>query len=329
MSRARKIEDSAARWLIRREEPHWSPDDQAEFDAWFEKSMAHKAAYWRLEHGWREADRIASLGALPRRSASRRIGAVVRSWLPAALAASLVIAVGVGAVRFLPLTLPQVTHGHELARQMTFRTPLGSRKILALPDGSRMEMNTDTVMRVAMTDASRQVWLDNGEVYFEIAHIEGHPFVVHAGDRTVTVLGTKFSVRRNGDKVTVSVVEGRVRVDDSSQGEVSRSSIITTGDVAMAHGPALLLAERSEQRVENTLAWRKGMLNFDQTTLGDVVAEFNRYNEKKIVITDPETAAIRMGGTFQSSNVDAFVRLLHEAYGLRIEDGPDSVKISG
>ena len=57
MTPARDIEDRAARWLIRSEDPEWSSADQGELEAWLEESMAHKAAYWRLEHGWREADR--------------------------------------------------------------------------------------------------------------------------------------------------------------------------------------------------------------------------------------------------------------------------------
>ena len=160
-----------------------------------------------------------------------------------------------------------------------------------------------------------------------MAHIADRPFVVHAGSRTVTVLGTKFSVRRDGERVSVAVVEGRVRVDDASAQTVP-AAIITAGDVAIARGPATLLAARSPERVENGLAWRSGMLTFDQSTLGEAAAEFNRYNRKRIEVVDPGAAEIRIGGTFQASNVDAFVRLLRDAYGLRVEANDDFVKIS-
>ena len=63
MSRAEQIEELASLWVVRREEPSWSAADQAELDEWLAQSDANKVAYWRLEHGWREADRIASLGA--------------------------------------------------------------------------------------------------------------------------------------------------------------------------------------------------------------------------------------------------------------------------
>lgn len=323
MSVAAEIEDRAARWLIRREETDWSTAEQAEFDAWLEESMAHKAAYWRLEHGWRAADRISALGGPTYQPRAGGYAPPRHWWTKAAIAASLVAIVGVGATMFeLAPEKPAVVAG------ATFNTPVGGRKIVSLSDGSKAEMNTGTVLRIAVTEQSREVWLDKGEAYFEVAHREGRPFVVHAGSRTITVLGTKFSVRRDGEKVTVSVVEGRVRIDDANARRVP-AAIITAGDVAIARGPSTLLTARSEERVENALAWRDGMLTFDQSTLGEAATEFNRYNRKRIEITDPETASIRIGGTFQASNVDAFVRLLRDAYGLKVESDAEAIKISG
>jgi len=53
------IEEQAALWVMRREEPGWSSFDEAALDDWLDQSDLHKAAFWRLEHGWRRADRIA------------------------------------------------------------------------------------------------------------------------------------------------------------------------------------------------------------------------------------------------------------------------------
>lgn len=323
MSAAAEIEDRAARWLIRREEAEWSPAEQAELDAWLKESMAHKAAYWRLEHGWREADRVGALGGgTTYEPQADRYAPPRHLWTKAAIAASLVAIVGVGTTMFeLGPEKPVVVAAS------TFNTPVGGRRIIPLSDGSKVEMNTATVLRTAMTGESREIWLDKGEAYFEVAHLEGRPFVVHAGIRTVTVLGTKFSVRRDGEKVTVSVVEGKVRFDDANAQTVP-AAIITAGDVAIARGPSTLLTARSQERVKNGLAWRDGILTFDQLTLGEAAMEFNRYNRKQIEVTDPETANIRIGGTFQANNVDAFVRLLDDAYGLKVETSADVVKIS-
>lgn len=320
MTRTADIEQHAALYVVRREESGWSAEDQLDLDAWLAESMAHKAAYWRLEHGWREADRIGALGPETREQETplaRRF-----TWQPLAAAASIVALLVVSAVEFgQGVPAPAVAAQH-------FHTAVGGRRIVPLIDGSKVELNTASDLRTAVTDQRREVWLDRGEAYFEIAHMEGRPFVVHAGSRTVTVLGTKFSVRRDGDKVTVSVIEGRVKIDDAVRPDAVPAAIITAGDVAVARGPSTLLAAKSEERVQSALAWRDGVLNFDRTSLAEAVTEFNRYNLKQIHIGDAETREIRIGGTFQASNVDAFVRLLHDAYGLHVRTETDAVTIS-
>ena len=144
----------------------------------------------------------------------------------------------------------------------------------------------------------------------------------------VTVVGTKFSVRRDGDRVTVAVIEGRVEIDDAAQPDKVPTAVISAGDVAISQGSSTLLSAKSEERVAAALGWREGILNFDHTSLTDAAAEFNRYNSKQIVIADAEAGEIRIGGTFQASNVEAFVRLLHDAYRIRVTATSNQVKLS-
>ncbi|MDG2535904.1 FecR domain-containing protein [Sphingomonas sp. HITSZ_GF] len=322
MRRQEAIEDRALDWLVRRNGADWTEEAQARLDAWLEESMAHKAAFWRAQHLWRQADRIGSLGIAAQPEAEAPTGP--RRWWSVAIAASLVAAIGIGGVAFGPRLLDRQAPAVQQAR---FDTPLGGRRVVPLSDGSRIELNTQTAVRTAVNDARRDVWLDAGEAFFEVAHREGKPFVVHAGNQTVTVLGTKFSVRRDRDRVTVNVLEGRVRVDDG-QGQMAHAAIITAGDTAISRGASTLIAAKSEARVENALAWRDGMLRFDQAPLTDVVAEFNRYNRTRLVVTDAAAGRIPIGGAFQASSVDSFVRLLRDAYGLKIERDDTMVKIS-
>jgi transmembrane sensor len=323
MSRAADIEQRAATWLIRREEDRWSDADEAAFTEWLQSDHAHKAAYWRLEHGWRAADRIAALGASPADTGRADFRDRRRAWLPAALAASLLLLAFGLSTRML-----DVSFGARSPHPVGIETALGARKVIDLSDGSRIELNTSTAVRAEVGEGRRAVWLDRGEAFFDIAKRNGEPFVVYAGPRTITVLGTRFSVRRAGQSVVVAVVEGRVRIEDSSVSAPIRSAVISAGDVAVADGPSTLIATKSDEQVQDRLAWRQNMLVFDNITLADAAAEFNRYNSRKLVIEDPATAQIRIGGTFQTRNVDAFVRLLQQAYGLDVEQESGSVKIS-
>lgn len=331
MSRAQQANDEAAEWIIRREDGLWSEQDQRQFDAWLAKSEGNRAAYLRLRQSWKEVDRIGALGASPGWS-DEPAGRDLRSskwWRPLAIAASLALIIGIGSSVYLtsggtPPVKIATTAPLSAAR---FATTVGGRRVVALADGSKVELNTESTLRTAITPASREVWLERGEAYFDIVHLSDRPFLVHAGSRTVTVLGTKFSVRRDGDKVTVAVVEGRVRVADASNAAVP-AAIIAAGDVATAQGPATLMTDQSEARVESALAWRGGMLSFDQSPLSAVAAEFNRYNSKPIIVQGAEAAEIRIGGTFPASNPEAFVRLMRDAYGLHVETRADAIIIS-
>jgi len=324
MSQARKARDRAAQWIIAQEQPEWTDADGTALDAWLAESDMNKAAYWRLEHSWREADRIGALGrgaVIPAEKGEHRRGL---GWLaPAAIAASLTAVIGLGTSQLSRIAGPSETVVAE-----RFATAIGGHRKLGLPDGSRVELNTASVVRAAISDNHREVWLDRGEAYFEVAHDKTRPFVVHAGSRRVTVLGTKFSIQRAGDKLIVSVLDGRVRVDDTDDIRAVRSMIITGGDIAVARGPAEPATVKSGEPVEDSLAWRRGMLSFDQERLGEVAAEFNRYNARQMIVSDPEAADIRIGGMFPASKPGVFVRLLRDAYGLKIEETPDTIHIS-
>lgn len=323
MRRQEKIEDEALEWLIRREGPDWTENEDAKLNAWLEEAMAHKAAFWRAEHGWQNADRIRSIGFDNGRSteafAPKRHG-----WKRVAVAASLLAALAIGG---LTLSRPLSTDHIAEVQQSQFDTPVGGRKIVDLVDGSRLELNTSTRLRAAVNDRSREVWLDSGEAFFEVAHREGNRFVVYAGRQQVVVLGTKFSVRRDGERVTVNVLEGLVKVQDS-EGTNTHVAIIGAGDTAIARGASTLISSTSEERVENALAWRDGMLSFDRAPLSTVVSEFNRYNRIQLAVTDQSVAQITIGGSFRASSVESFVRLLQDAYGLKIEQDDGVVKIS-
>jgi transmembrane sensor len=218
--------------------------------------------------------------------------------------------------------------GNAPVAEQRYSTALGSRETVALADGSKVELNTATLARARINKQQREFWLDRGEAYFEIVHDAARPFVVYAGPRTITVIGTKFSVRRDGDRVTVSVVEGRVRVDSGPTNATRPSTTISVGDTAVSEGNSTIVASRSLEQVELAMSWRKGVLTFSNETLADAAAEFNRYNARKIEIVDPEAAQMRIGGTFDANNVDAFVRLLREAYGVKVELDSNAVKIS-
>jgi transmembrane sensor len=313
MNTALQIEETAAAWLARRDGDSWTASDQETLAAWIAEDMAHRVAFLRLEAVWSQADRMAALQGTPAGSAGWR-------WMPPMrIAASIAAAVVLGAGA---LGLGLATRGHA------YTTDVGGHATVPLSDGTRVELNTDTKLRAQVSDDGRAVWLDRGEAYFEVAHDASRPFVVHAGARRITVLGTKFLVRRVGEGVEVSVLEGKVRVDPVRD-EHARAAVLTRGERVVATGAATLVATPSLEKVESELSWREGMVVFDRSTLADAVAEFNRYNRKKLVIEGDAAAKVRIGGSFEADNIDAFARLLEQAFALSVEDRGDEIVISG
>jgi len=327
MSRAEQAHIEAADWLIAQADGPLSPEDQARFDAWFSAFDRNKAAYWRLELGWEAADRLRLAdhscdGAVPEASRRSRL----RRWVPAAIAASIALAFGVHHFAREWAASPENPARMERL-SASYSTSLGERHLVGLPDGSRVQLNTQSKLRTRITDARREVWLDEGEVFFEVARRQDRPFIVHVGDRQITVLGTQFSVRRAQGEVVVAVLEGRVQLAELEGALPVRSSIISAGDIAVAAGSATLVTAHSEKNVEQALSWREGMLAFDQEPLSAIVSEFNRYNARKLVLEGQSVGTMRITGTFPSDKPEVFARLLREAYGLRVDDTEQEIRI--
>lgn len=337
MENRQQAESSAAAWIARRERDDWSASDEAELDAWIRATTDNRVAWLRLNAAWQQTNRLKSLttsvprGTVPapdqislpfyasgaedkhvdpadapttvcaEDSSVRRTKAAFQ-----ALAASIVLAVAAALSWVFWPSGP------------SYHTEVGALQVVPLPEGSRVTLNTDSEIRLAVTEKERRVDLEHGEAFFEVAKDPERPFVVTAGTKRVIAVGTKFSVRRENDEIRVFVTEGKVRVEqdaERSSGATVRAgdeggAILAAGSIARANDDSVLVQERSVADVEQLLTWRTGHLAFDKTPLADAVAEFNRYNKRKIVIQDPSVAAIRVGGNFRATNVDGFVRLI-------------------
>ena len=162
-----------------------------------------------------------------------------------------------------------------------------------------------------------------GKRIAQVQHLRTHGLLAREGQKLPHEAGCTVGVLLD----VHDVLEGRVRVDDAEAIQ-DRGAIITAGDIAMSRGTSTLITRQADKKVDAALAWREGLLTFDQAPLAQVVAEFNRYNGSRLVVTDAEAARIPIGGSFQASSADSFVRLLHDAYGLRIERDDNMVRIS-
>lgn len=306
MSSAEHIESEAAGWLARRDSGQWDETQQQAFDAWLNASTAHRIAWLRLASVWDRADQLQHGALAPRRPLPR-----FSTWR---IAAGFVLVAALGLMFALEGKRDPAQH---------YATAIGENRIIALSDGSRLTLNTDTKLRTAIAGETRHVWLDSGEAYFDVAHDNSRPFVVDAGGTKITVLGTRFSVRRDGERTRVLVAEGRVRVS-----QAGKELVLTPNGAVSATEGRIVVSQLSSARTENQLGWREGRLVLDQMTLGQAAEEFNRYNRRKLVIADPAAARMVIGGSFAPGNVEGFARLLEQGFGLHATMGADEITIS-
>ncbi|MBI2513112.1 MAG: FecR domain-containing protein [Opitutae bacterium] len=334
-----EIEATAAVWLSLRDRG-MTESETAEFMRWLQQSPRHADVFAELDGVWRRFNRTVELrpavaGALepellaPR---PRPRAACGRPLVWRSLAAAAAIALGwAGWVSF------------DAARP-TAETAIGAFQKLDLPDGSVVQLNTDSAIKVHFTDHERRVELLRGEAHFDVAKNPARPFVVAADHVAVRAVGTAFNVRLREEAVDVLVTEGKVQVNDAVsggsllpaapdhagqpllvQGERVRVPLVATAE--RAGPPPVAISEVAAVEMQRALAWQERRLEFDDLPLAEVVAEFNRYNTTKIVIADPALRAKRFSGTFRADAYEPFVRLLEDNFGIAVERGAQGVEL--
>jgi transmembrane sensor len=270
---------------------------------------------------------ITAAGLLPRRERAARTGEALRG-LSFVAAASLLLAVAFGAYYWPRASTDRYT------------TPIGGIASVPLQDGSNITLNTATEVHVALTGSERDVELARGEAFFEVAKDAKRPFVVNAGRKQVIAVGTQFSVLRDGDDIRVIVTEGTVRIEarggPSAQlptlplaaARSADAVLLSAGSVVHAGDAGMLVQKKTPSETEEQLSWRTGILMFRNQTLAEAVAEFNRYNERKIVLRDSAVAALKIEGNFRATNTDAFVRLLKSGFPVRVTESDGQIVLS-
>ncbi|HSZ74002.1 MAG TPA: FecR domain-containing protein [Rhizomicrobium sp.] len=309
LASADEIDAQGAEWFIARNEPsEWTDATQAEFDAWLAQSPKHQLAYWRAEAGWERAGLLSAVRPPARGDARAR--RVLRPWSVRIVSVAALAAIAVVA-----------SYYWIAGRAITYATPVGGHRVITLADGSRIELNTDTVVRLLASQ--RSVELAKGEVFFRVKHDAAYPFIVKAGGQRLVDLGTEFFVRNEESRVRVGLVEGRVRLENSIG-----QTLLAPGDIASAAKDGVSIKHNAARELADDLAWRSGHLVFHRASLADAVAEFNRYNARKLVIADNAVGKLTFSSVFSTNAIDAFARTAQKSLGLSVMHRGEDIVIS-
>lgn len=328
--RRHRIDDRAAEWSDVLRHRGGDPALRGAFEAWCAEDPSHAAAFARIDAAHRQARSArgsAQTRALLRQTHARIAARRQRRQRYVALAAGLAIATVVATAMLAPHGLTGLAEQarYALAGERLLQTGVGERRLVQLADGSQLTLNTASRAVVAYGDARRDVRLLAGQALFEVAHDPARPFVVSAGTRSVTALGTTFDVRREGDALDVLLIEGRVAVSMPLASAAADAAVATAEEPAptlLAPGERLrIVAEHAaveQADLARATSWRDGHLIFHGDRLDQVLAEVNRYRSKPLRLTDPALGELRISGVVNTDATHVFVETITTYYPLRI-----------
>lgn len=358
---------TAAEWHTRREDG-LGPTEEAQFQQWLGADPAHGKAYGQLEQGFNTLRSLSDAQVAHLRApspskpvASAHAGEAVDAtdvptntptdkragtrtpvhsrntqrpaprspsrlaWLmpsPAAvvLGCALLVSTGIGWHLW-----------HQPTFTQKYATQQGQRITTTLPDGSELVLDVKTQADVALYRDRREVRLGEGQAMFSVAPDPAKPFRVLAGPASITVVGTRFSVRyaTTGSKagaVEVAVEEGRVSVDGmanpSQPTSTGTGALLTAGQIVQVSA-AGVVGEVAALPVSSVAPWRKGKLRFSNARLSDVIEEMERYGSTGLAVEDPQVADLRMGGSFEIARPGVLAQVLPQILPVKLKPRSD------
>jgi len=337
--RSPQADEEARKWIVRIDAGPLTADERALLRAWLAEDARHAQLLDAQALLWAAASRAQFPLQLPKAASHA-------SWFPrlrlagsprwTVAFATLLVAILVS----VPAVRERFQSSRNLEASLTVSTKIGERRPVALPDGSRTELNASSGLRVAYRADRRRVFLERGEGLFEVAKDKTRPFEVVAGDTVVKAVGTRFLVSRHDDgRVEVTVYEGVVevtqRASDKALGVLPsvpnaapEPMRLGVGQVAISEPDHTLVALAESKSMMRKLAWQSGRLEFDQTPLNVVLEEVNRYSDRPIRLSSEELKDVRVSGSFSTQNTSVFLRSLEQGFGFTVQRTDDAWLLS-
>jgi transmembrane sensor len=317
----RRVEQEASEWIARLNADDVTAEDRARFETWKAASPLNSKVFDDLS---RTYERF--LAAAPRMRSAESPDTLTPPADPKARWRLSTLAVAAAAIFATLLTglylrwFPPTTH---------VQSPVGEQLTVSLPDGSLMELNSNSLARIDYSPHRRIIHLDRGEAFFRVAHEASRPFWVTAGGGWVRAVGTEFNVYLRATDLRVTVSEGTVQAGETREWPASSSQLdvrklptwvtLSSGQQADLEATSAHKRALSPEQLAEAVAWRTGTLSFENRPLADVVTELNRYSSNQLVLEDDTLRTLPVGGTFQAGpqGATALLHLLQQNFDVR------------
>lgn len=282
------VAEQAALWVARLQSSDVTPADRAACADWCTADPAHQQAYAEFRDLWSRMAAIPAPPPRPRHAA--RAGAALL--LCAALALG-------GPRLWLELRADAIA-------------PTGQILHLTLPDGSLLDLDSGSAVRLDFDQGRRNVHVLRGAVFAEVRHDPAHPFIVTAGPISARALGTRYGTSAEA----VTVTEGRVET------RTPRGTVVLNAGESAVLGPEGLQAAPVDP---DALAWRQGQMVVSGRPLAEVVQALARYHQGRVLLLNDAAAGRPVSGVFDVTDADHALDLLAGGLGLRLTRLPGLV----
>ncbi|HEY4547085.1 MAG TPA: FecR domain-containing protein [Pedomonas sp.] len=202
-----------------------------------------------------------------------------------------------------------------------YNTSIAEIRQLSLEDGSTIALGAKSRLEVTFSGEQRVVDMQPGEAFFSVTPDPDRPFVIRAGDTRISVVGTKFNVKYDGENVRVAVTEGKVRVAPPKPLFAFKSAPM----IPLEAGKEALITPEADRPAVKPLTsvpaetWLSGWLAYEDVTLREIIADVNRYLPGEVVISSEQLAQERLTASFRADQAGAFLESLPRVVPVRLE----------
>ncbi len=350
------VAKQAADWFVNNRSVTAEEQERVTFMNWLRTSPLHVEEYLRIAAISRELEAVAAdsrlsiegllTGARDDPSPSDEAGhaaaerdlsvratrAKPRSWIPAwhvgAVTTGLVVMLAGLGWHWVAAPKPAET-------AVRFATGHGEQRRWTLTDGTVLQLNTDSAVRVLFDRKERFVELTQGQVYFSVAKDLQRRFRVIVNGADIVAVGTQFDIYRQDQSVLVTVIEGRIAVYGGGEHAPPQGKPAIGRPVSVGAGEqiridaAALLENPAKAALNQNESWRSGRIVFEDQPLSQVVEQFNRYAKVPIEVSDIALRSVRIGGSFNAHDIDSFCAFLNGIDGVIVTRTATRIDISG
>ncbi len=344
----------AAEWWVRIASGEMSREEREQFVDWLRESALHVAEMLRMAEVHGALERFSDWARIPTDDA--QVPSNVVTFAPQIEAPARPAQAGGPSVgrRRWAVGLAAAAGLAVLGFSLTFlfgaqviETGRAERRSVTLADGSIVQVDPESRLRIRLQKHERDVTLERGRALFRVARDHERPFLVHAGATLVRAVGTQFGVEQTREGIVVTVAEGKVavvpaaaRADDSGNhrthpdGRSSGAGLAATAEVLLSAGQQVIVPRRGPAEAvravdtDRELAWVVGRLVFDNESVADVVDEFNRYNVVQLHVASRELAQRSISGVFDASEPESFIGFMQSVAPVNVHRAGQDITIA-